>query len=260
MIRGLDLRGGSALSLAATLLACQATPERPLSECPIPEVPLAVAALDSAFRGPDTPLALDSALWQATRHQADFPPVVSALRAGVERYGEAAVARSLLMIVHQGSPYFIDAADRGQAAIAYGSLHRLYPEAAPVTLLPALLLKEYYPDETREGVAIASRYFRGESPELSQALAAVLCQAADHLRPFVRSPSDLAFPQRLHWYSTALRLLRESVKALAVRPDGESALQNWLASETNDILADQVRRWAAQADTFPYWWQERETP
>ena len=241
---------GLAVLVAA---ACSRSQQPGMQECAVPDLPDADSAVYRLFMvGAEPPWQLDSLLYDAIRSQPHAPDLKPVLRSAAAEYGVQVVARSLLQrIAHNGlPPYSVSARDRGNAAAAYGTLHDMYPEAVPPEVLAGLLLNPWYPDELREGLAIATRYVRGDVPELTAALSLTFCQAAFHLRPFAERPSDIELgvpDDRLEWHYAAVRLLEAVVQALAVRPDGPAAIDELLVDEPNPVLARVVRKWSESA-------------
>jgi hypothetical protein len=223
------------------------TAQAGFDQCPEPELPLADSAVYAMeFGVPDPPFELDSAVLAMARAFEEHP---ASARQGmhelVEQYGGRMVAKSLLNVIMHGAPYAVQSENRAAAAWIYGTMHRDYPEF-PLTPLPVLLVMDRYDDELKNGLAWATTYFEETSLETNVALSTVLCQTAFHVRPFVNAQSDIELPAGdAHWYAYAILLLRATVRALVVRPGGLEVIERHLAKETNAVLADAIRRWAA---------------
>lgn len=252
--------GRHGLSTLALLTFFVATSARSLTAqagteaCSVPVLPRATSAFDSVLMvGQLTWTELDTLMFEATREEPDLKPLRPILRSVVSQYGVEAVARSLLELAHFGYSW-VGAANRGRAAAAFGLLHSLYPDEISAEPLAAMLLDPTYPDELREGLAVATTYVPDDLSELELALETLLCQAMLHVRPFALEPRhlDVHSPfDRLYWYSSAVRLLRKTVEASALRPNGMQRIQERIRAESNRIMADQISRWADDARLVP---------
>lgn len=223
------------------------TAQAGFDQCPEPELPLADSALYAMLFGvPDPPFELDSAVLAITQEfEGDTAYVRQGMRELVEQYGGRMVAKSFLQVIMYGAPYAVWSEDRQAAATYYGTMHRDYPEF-PLTPLPALLVNDRYDDVVKLGLAWATTLFEEASPETNLALSTVLCQTAFHVRPFVKAQSDIEPPNLgVLWYGYAKLLLRMTIRALVVRPGGIEVIERHLAKETNAVLADAIRGWAA---------------
>ncbi len=243
----------ASLLIAVALLPSSLGAQAGIDRCSYSASQRAEAEFKALLGAPRTSWDLDSLLYEVTREQADFQPVKQVLSNASIEYGVQKVAKSLFTIA-EGS-YWGSSEDRGQAAIAYGLLHSLYPDSVPYLVLASMLTIPRYPDELKRGIVWATQYVDKDVPELSNALSAVLCQTALHVRPFVADDGDLARPtpaERQSWYDSAVRLLRAVVSALSVRSGGNTILIEHVANEPNKVLARWIEHVAAHPDTLPY--------
>lgn len=174
-----------------------------------------------------------------------------ALQYAVDEYGGTAVTYWLVRFISSHPVSGTGAYFRWKAAALYGFYHSLYPQFAPATLLPAMMANPRNPDEVREGFVLAARYMDTD-PDLTEALSALLCQTAFHLRPFVHRPSDFYSGRNtMHWHRSALSLFEELVYTLAVRPGGRDVIDAYLETEPNKEIVRQVREWAENPCILP---------
>lgn len=225
-----------------------------LERCEQHDLPTSRAVLDSILLEPFPPRDLEVLLFEETRTQAHPPKMQQVVERAVRRFGAPSVARALLELIHTGRPYLGSTGNRRNAAVTYGLLHRLYAESAPITPFAAMLSNPRYPDEVKTGLAVAIRETQSGDMEILHALDTVLCQTMSHVRPFVIDRSDLLIPgakRRLLWYNSAVVLLYNLVKALAVLPEGLEAIDRHVRDEKNEVLADAIRSWAGQESSMP---------
>lgn len=215
------------------------------ADCGTPEFPAADSALNRLLPPLRSARERDEAIFEALGRSAWHPLTWDSVLVAVasQQGGVRFLAGSLLRTIHHGAPYHLDNSIRATAADMYGSLHRTYPDSAPLLPLVAMLADGRMPDEVKSGIARATLNSNQDIPALTKALAVELCRARLHLRPFVTEASISTSKRNLDWYANALQKAGSVARALRRTPQGARLLQEQLAEEPNTVLA----RWLADA-------------